>query len=209
MLLNGMLNNEFLDSDFFNWVVLPILIFISRLCDVTLGTLRHIFISKGLKTIVPIFGFIEMLIWLIAISQLMKHLNNFACYIAFAGGFSAGTYVGMWIEEKLALGMQIIRLITNFDPVDLISKLQKTNIGATLIDAKGTKGDVKVIFIVIERKNAGTVINLIHEHNPKAFYSIEDVRIANQGVFRNKNNGKNTFFQFDYIKNIFSNKGKR
>ena len=181
-----MLTPEFLHSNLFNWVILPILIFISRLCDVTLGTLRHLFISKGMKTIVPIFGFIEMLIWLVAISQLMKNLNNIACYLAFASGFAAGTYVGMWIEEKLALGMQIIRLITNLDSTELIARLQTKNIGATIIDAKGTKGDVKVIFIVIERVNANAVIQHITEHNPKAFYSIEDVRIANQGVFRSK-----------------------
>ncbi len=203
-----MLNSEFLNSDLFNWVLLPILIFVSRLCDVTLGTLRHIFISKGLKNIVPIFGFVEVLIWLVAISSIMKNLNNIVCYFAFALGFSAGTYVGMLIEEKLALGMQIIRLITNIDASDLIINLQKTNIGATIMDAKGTKGDVKVIFIVVERKNAYSVIHLINEHNPKAFYSIEDVRIANQGVFKS-NDGKNkSIFNFNYLRTMFPGKGK-
>lgn len=203
-----MFDPNFLNSDMFNWVVLPILIFVSRLCDVTLGTLRHIFISKGLKTIVPIFGFIEMIIWLVAISQLMKNLNNIACYIAFAGGFSAGTYVGMWIEEKLALGMQIIRLITNLDTTELVSNLQKTNIGATIMDAKGTKGDVKVIFIVIERKNAFSVISLINAHNPKAFYSIEDVRIANQGVFKGKSGSTSSLFSLDYLRTMLPGSGK-
>ncbi len=204
-----MISNNYFNTDVFNWVVLPILIFISRLSDVTLGTLRHIFIHKGLKNIVPVFGFIEMLIWLIAISQLMKNLNNIACYIAFAGGFSAGTYVGMWIEEKLAIGMQIIRLITNLDYTNLVANLQKTNIGVTIMDAKGTKGDVKVIFIVIERKNAYSVIEHIHEHNPKAFYSIEDVIIASQGVFRSKTGSRNSLFNLNYLRNIFSGrKGK-
>lgn len=206
-----MFDNDFLNSDAFNWVVLPILIFISRLCDVTLGTLRHIFISKGLKTIVPVFGFFEMIIWLLAISQLMKNLNNVACYIAFAGGFSAGTYVGMWVEEKLALGMQIIRLITSLDCTDLVTNLQKTNIGATIMDARGTKGEVKIIFIVIERKNIYTVIQHINTHDPKAFYSIEDVRIANQGVFRSKIGGKSSLFNLDYLRTMFpgrSRKGK-
>jgi uncharacterized protein YebE (UPF0316 family) len=95
----------------------------------------------------------------------------------------------MWIEEKIALGMQIIRLITNLDCGDLISKLQQTNIGATIIDAHGTKGEVKVIFIVIERKNASSVIQHINNHNPKAFYSIEDVKMANQGIFSSTRKG--------------------
>lgn len=200
------LDNEFLNSDLFNWFVLPLIIFVARLCDVTLGTLRHIFISKGLKTIVPVFGFIEILIWLVAISQIMQHLNNFACYIAFAAGFSAGTYVGIMVEEKLALGMQVIRLITNLDAGNLVEDLQAANIGVTLVDATGAKGPVKIIFMVIERKNIGMVIQLIHAHNPKAFYSIEDIRIANQGVFKNKKGGTLPLFDMNYLRTMFPGK---
>src|SRR6185369_4590422 len=93
--------------DWFNWVILPLLIFISRLGDVTLATLRHIFISKGLKRIVPFIGFFEVLIWLVAIRQVFNNLNNIPCFIAWAAGFSMGTYVGIMIEEKIALGMQL------------------------------------------------------------------------------------------------------
>ena len=103
--------------DYFNWIILPLLIFISRLADVSLATLRHIFISKGFKALVPILGFFEVLIWLIAIRQIFNSVDSVVCYIAWAAGFSAGTYLGMYIEEKLALGMQIIRIITNDDTI--------------------------------------------------------------------------------------------
>ena len=96
--------------DYFSWIVLPVLIFMSRMCDVTLGTLRHIFMAKGFTKIVPILGFFEVLLWLIVIGQVMKNLNNVACYIGWAGGFATGTLVGMKIEEKLALGLQVIRI---------------------------------------------------------------------------------------------------
>ena len=99
--------------DFFNWFLFPLIIFCSRLCDVSLGTLRSVLASKGNKKIVPYIGFFEVLLWLIAISQIMKNLNNVMCYFAWAGGYAMGSYVGLTIEEKLAIGKQVMRIITN------------------------------------------------------------------------------------------------
>ncbi len=107
------MEQSFLDSEMFRWVVLPILIFFARMSDVTLGTLRNVFISKGFKNIVPLIGFFEVLIWLISMRQIMQHLDNPLCYIGFAAGFAAGTYVGMTLERRLALGMQVLRIITH------------------------------------------------------------------------------------------------
>ena len=114
-----------MEFDYFSWVILPILIFLARLGDVTMATLRHIFISKGFKKIVPILGFFEVLIWLVAMRQVFSHLDNAACFIAWALGFSAGTYLGMLIDERLAMGMQIIRIITNEDISGLKEFLKK------------------------------------------------------------------------------------
>ena len=112
--------------DYFNWIILPTLIFISRLGDVTMATLRHIFISKGFKKIVPVLGFFEVLIWLVAMRQVFSHLNNAACFIAWAAGFSAGTYLGMFIEERLAMGSQIIRIISS-DDITVLTEVLKSN----------------------------------------------------------------------------------
>lgn len=183
--------------DYFSWILLPIMIFLTRLCDVPLATLRNIFISKGFRNIVPYIGFVEVLVWLVAITQVMKHLNNVACYIAWAGGFSMGTYVGMKIEEKIALGMQVIRIITNQDCEELIEKLREANHGVTVVPAEGAKGPVKMIFTIIKRKSLSSVIELIRKYNPTAFYSVEDIRHSSQGVFvqgSNKMELVNTLF---------------
>lgn len=169
--------------DYFNWVVLPILIFISRLCDVSLGTIRHIFVARGFRTIVPFLGFAEVLIWLLAMTQVMKNLNNGACYFAWAAGFATGNYMGMRLEEKIALGMQVIRIITNQACDDLILALRNANHGVTVVNAEGSTGPVKMIFTIVKRKNIKNVIALIKEYNPNAFYSVEDVRDSSQGVF--------------------------
>ena len=174
--------------DYFSWIVLPLLIFISRLGDVTMATLRHIFISKGLKKIVPILGFFEVLIWLVAMRQVFSHLDNLACFIAWAAGFSAGTYLGMYIEERLAIGTQIIRIITAEDIIPLTDTLKKRNQGITVVDGHGALGPVKLIFTIVKRTNKKEVIELIHLYAPNAFYSIEDVKGSERGVFSDKGN---------------------
>lgn len=175
------------DFDYYNWLLLPLIIFISRICDVTLGTLRHVMMARGQKTIVPFLGFFEVLIWIIVVSQVMKHINNFACYIAWAGGFAAGNYIGLLIEERIALGLQIIRIITNQHCAELITKLQDANHGTTVVEAQGAKGPVKIILTVVKRKNIDPIITIIQKHNPDAFYSIEDIRDVNRGVFSKSN----------------------
>ena len=195
------IDNSFLDSDLFRWVLMPLLIFLARMCDVTLGTLRNVFISKGLRHVVPVLGFFEVLIWLISIRQIMQHLDNVMCYISFAGGFSMGTYIGLKIESRLALGVQVIRIITNQESRELVRALQKENIGITVIDGQGAKGPVKIIFTIAHRKDIVIIRELINIHNPQAFYTIEDVRAANQGVFRKGDEAGKTM---DYVRRIFN-----
>ena len=174
--------------DYFSWIILPLLIFVARLGDVTMATLRHIFVSKGFKKIVPILGFFEVLIWLVAMRQVFSHLDNVACFIAWAAGFSAGTYLGMYIDERLAIGTQIIRIITAEDIIPLTDALKKRNQGITIVDGHGAVGPVKLIFTIVKRTNKAQVIELIHVHTPNAFYSIEDVKGLEHGVFSDNGN---------------------
>lgn len=169
--------------DYYSWIILPLIIFFSRLCDVTLNTLRHVLSTKGYKKLPPLLGFIEVLIWLIVIGQIMNNLNNIACYIAWAAGFATGNYVGLIIEEKLALGLQIVRIITNQDCNNLLNALKNANHGITVVNGEGAKGPVKLIYTIAKRDNVKSITTIINEHTPGAFYSIEDIRNTKQGVF--------------------------
>lgn len=142
--------------------------------------LRTVLASKGYKQIVPFIGFFEVLIWLAAISQIMNNLNNWVCYIAWAGGYATGSYIGLYIEEKIALGIQVIRIITNQGSEEFISELKDRNFGITLVNAEGARGPVKMIFTVVPRKSVKEVVSLINQYTPKSFYSVEDVRNASQ-----------------------------
>lgn len=175
--------NEF---DYYSWLILPLIIFASRIGDVTLGTLRHVLTARGHKNLSPILGFFEVLIWIVVVSQIMKQANNFACYIGWAGGFAAGNYIGLLIEERIALGLQIIRIITHEECSKLIHDLQHSDHGTTVVNATGAKGPVKIILTVVKRKNIDPIIRIIEKHNPAAFYSIEDIRDVNKGVFTRK-----------------------
>jgi len=172
-----------LNFSFYAWFVIPFLIFIARVLDVSLGTVRVIFISRGLKYMAPLIGFLEILIWLLAISQIMKNLSNPACYIAYAGGFAMGNFVGIWIAEKLSLGVVLIRVITAKDASQLVEFLKSADYGVTSVDGHGTTGQVKVIFTIVPRREAQSVVGLIKKFNPKAFYSIEEVGFVEKGIF--------------------------
>jgi uncharacterized protein YebE (UPF0316 family) len=168
-----------LDKQFFiEWILFPLIIFASRATDVSLGTLRSVLANKGMKKMVPFIGFFEVLLWLFAISTVMKNLSNFMCYLGWAGGYATGIYIGLSIEEKLAIGTQVIRVFTQEDIAKLIETLVEKNFSYTILDGEGKKGAVKLIFIVVKRKNVKDVTEIIHRFSPQAFYSIEDIKRA-------------------------------
>ena len=173
----------FFDSELFRWIVLPILIFVARILDVSIGTIRIVFVSRGDKAIAPLLGFFEVLIWLLAIGQIIRNLSNFACYLAYGGGFAAGTLIGLIIEEKLAVGVLMVQVITKKDAGELIANLRASNYGVTVVTARGESGSVDVIYTIIRRSDLGTVVEIIKRFNPNAFYSVENVRSVSRGVF--------------------------
>jgi len=184
-----------LNSEFFAWVVLPLLIFIARVADVSLGTVRVIFITRGLKYLAPIVGFFEILIWLMAIGQIMRNLSNPLCYIAYAAGFATGNYIGIWIAEKLSLGVVLIRVITSKDASELLEYLKSAKYGVTSVDAQGSAGKVQVVFTIVPRREVGSIVNLIKQFNPKAFYTIEEVGFVEEGIFPAKKTWLNNVFR--------------
>jgi uncharacterized protein YebE (UPF0316 family) len=177
----------FFDNNTFTFIVLPILIFLFRIVDQSIGTLRLIFAAKGLKRLAPFFAFFESFIWLVAIGQIMKHLDNVYCYLAFAGGYSVGNFFGILLEEKLSIGNVVIRVIPKKDTTALIQHLRELKYGVTVVPVDGMMGPTKMLFTTIRRKEARRVIEIIQEFNPTAFYTIDEVKIVSGGYFDRKN----------------------
>ncbi len=198
---------SFISPEIFTYVIIPVLIFCARICDVTLGTIRVIFISKGIKYLAPIIGFVEVIIWLLAIGQVMNNLTHPVAYIAYGAGFASGTYIGMLIEEKISLGLTSVRIITKKDPTELIDYLRSQNYGVTSIDGTGGTGKVKMVFTIIKRQDLHNVVGIVKQFNPNAFYSVEEVKSIAEGVFPEKHpRGFGVFSWIDSLR--FFRKGK-
>lgn len=173
---------SFFDTFWFTYVLLPLLIFCSRILDVSLDTLRIVFVSKGNKVVAPVLGFFEVLIWLIAITRIMQNLDNITCYIAYAAGFATGNYLGLRIEQKLALGIHMFRIITQKDATSLIKSMKEHGFGVTVIEAEGKDGGVHIIYSIVKRSDNQKVVEIVNKFNPQAFYTIENVIKINENL---------------------------
>ncbi|MCH7414872.1 DUF2179 domain-containing protein [Belliella sp. R4-6] len=172
---------EYLESfgisvEIFNYVIMPLMIFFARVMDVSINTLRIMFMLNGKKKIAPILGFFEALIWLLAIGQIFQNINNPMSYLAYAGGFAMGTFVGMTIEEKLALGRVLVRVITPTPMPELIEYMKEKNFRFTSVGAEGRFGKVNLLFTVMKRDALTEFVGKVKSFNDKAFYTIESVK---------------------------------
>ena len=173
---------EILESNIYTYGILPLLIALARIIDVSIGTIKIIQISRGNKLLAPLLGFFEVLVWLVAVTSIFQNLNNWVCYIAYALGFALGSYIGIKIEEKLAIGVQLIRIITRKNAGNLINSLRENGYGVTAIKAEGSTGEVGVLYSIVNRKNMNKIVEIIQAHNPNAFYTIEDIRFVSQPI---------------------------
>ncbi|MDR1382042.1 MAG: DUF5698 domain-containing protein [Tannerella sp.] len=168
--------------DAYPWL-LPVVIFFGRICDVTLGTLRIIFVSKGERKKAPLVGFFEVFIWVVIISQIFSHTNSLIAYLAYAGGYAAGNFIGILVENKIAFGYVLFRIYTKNDGHQLAKLLNKNGIGSTFIKGEGVISEVDIIETVINRKLQQKVTRIIDEFDAEAFYHIEDIRSKERGIF--------------------------
>ena len=167
----------------YQYIVLPIIIFFARICDVSLGTLRIVFVSKGKKNIAPILGFFELFIWIVVINQIIKNADSIVCYLAYAGGYAAGNFLGMNIEERIAIGSQLIKVFSSKDVAPLQKSLNEAGFGTTVVEGDGSAGKVKIIYLVINRKTFDQAKKILIDFDPSIFYVIEDVRLVKSGIF--------------------------
>lgn len=172
--------NEF---DWTNWVFIPGLIFGARVVDVSLGTLRIISVSRGRKLLSAVLGFFEVFIWLLAIGQIFKNLDGWQHLLAYSAGFATGNYVGIWLEGRLAMGLNLLRVITRKGSTELVDALHAEDLGCTVVQAEGAFGPVQVLFMVLRRRDIPRTMDIVRSFNPNAFFTLEDVRGVEHGIF--------------------------
>jgi uncharacterized protein YebE (UPF0316 family) len=165
------------------WLMLgnALLIFGLRLIDVSLGTVRLIMISRGRRKIAPLLGFVEVTIWVVAISQVITNLDNIFNILGYSGGFAVGTLVGMWIEDKLALGHVEISIFSTTRGRKIVRKLRQADYGVTELTGNGRTGVVNFITTIVPRRDVKNIFQLVNRIDPKSFIAVDDMKAVKQG----------------------------
>jgi uncharacterized protein YebE (UPF0316 family) len=159
------------------WFI-PILIFFARVFDVSLGTLRTLLMITGHRSLSALLGVAEVTVWIFAIGGAVKYLSHPMAVVGYAGGFGVGILVGMKLEEKLALGYRMVRVISTRVDIDVANVLRAEGYRVTRVEGSGMSGPVEIAFLVIRRKQLPHLQKLMKERVPEAFLSIERVEVA-------------------------------
>lgn len=154
-------------------ILYALMIMSLRIIDVSLGTIRTIITVQGKKYVAGAIGFIEVTIWVVAITSVMSHLDNLVNIVAYSGGFALGTIIGITLEQKLGSGFVWLNIISMNYPDDITTVLRKNNFGVTLIPGEGASGGVTVLLVLIPRKRQREVMTLIEDIDPKAFITVQ------------------------------------
>lgn len=160
----------------------PILIFGLRIVDVSLGTLRIVYVTRGERLHASLLGLLEVLAWVMAAGTAILNLTSPFHVLGYAGGFSAGTWVGMWLEEKTAVGIATVQAFCRRPHSGVPNGLRSLGLGVTQVEGEGLEGPVDVVSTVVRRRLVPRVIDTIEAHDPDAFITVYETR-ARRGRF--------------------------
>ncbi len=158
-----------------------LLIFVLRVCDVSLGTMRTVFTVRGMRHYSSALGFIEAAIWVLAIRHVFNNLDSWLNVIGYAGGYAAGNFSGITLERWIGSGWVLLRVISMEKAGPLRQALGERGFGVTCVEGQGVSREVDVLFIVAPRKRGKEALNLVQEIDEKAFITIDPVTPARGG----------------------------
>jgi len=159
----------------------PLVIFLLRIVDVSLATTRMLLSVRGQKLVVPLIGFVEVLVWLFAAGNAIRFLDSPLHVVGYAAGFATGNVVGLWVEEKLALGLATVRIISEHGGVELADALREKGFGVTEFSGQGREGVVEVVYTVARRADVSRILELANYWSPDAFVTVEEPRAIHRG----------------------------
>ena len=161
-----------------------LLIFFARVADVTLSTIRTLMVVQGRKVQAALIGFFEVGIYVTALSKVVNSLDNPLNLLAYCLGFAAGNYVGITIENKIALGNLSAQIISRTsDNTELINSLRENGFGVTIIVGQGIEGPRDVLNVVLNRKDLNKLKKLVYDINKDAFITVSSINPISGGYF--------------------------
>ena len=154
-------------------VFAALLIFSLKLADTSLGTMRTLLVTRNKPMYAALVGLLESGIWIVAISQVIKDIDDPVLIAAYATGFSAGIIFGSYIERMVGVGNIIVRVFCPSNSSSVAEKLRENGHGVTVIDGQGKDGPVKVYLCIIKRRKLKSVLKMIEEINPNAYITTD------------------------------------
>ena len=173
---------EFLLS--LNPYVYALVIFLLRICDMSMDTIRVLFVVRGKKLYVFVLGFMQAVIFVVAISSVLTKMSNLLNVLAYALGFATGNVVGMLIENRLAIGHTMVTIISSRLGANIAERLRASGYAVTEISGRGKDGTVFELHVSINRRDVDAVETVVLESDPQAFVTAEDIRPVRRGFFR-------------------------
>ncbi|MGI5838123.1 MAG: DUF2179 domain-containing protein [bacterium] len=163
-----------------------VFIFLARLVDVSMMTIRTLLVVRGKRVTAALIGFVEIIIYIVALGEVFKNLDNWLNILAYATGFAVGNYVGSYIEEKMAMGFLNVQVISTKCPDGLTGKLREDGFGVTVVEGKGRVGVRKILYIIAKRKEFPALMDKILTSDPDAFVTALDARSIRGGFIGHK-----------------------
>ena len=165
-----------IEFDVISYILLPTLIFLARVADVTVATVKLMFVVNNARRMAAILGFFEAFITIVALSRIMQDASNMVAFFMYAAGFATGTFAGMWIEEKMAYGSVLVRIISKNIPHALLDYLTENQYRYSMVDANDQSGNTQILFTVCKRSRLGSLLSSLESIAPQALYTIEGVK---------------------------------
>ncbi len=164
-------------------MLIYILIFFAKIIEVALMTVRTVLLTKGHKLFASVIGFVEVVIWILAVSTILGSITDDPLKIVvYAGGFSVGCYLGSWLEEKLALGLVTIQVIVEFTEAKrLAGILRDTGIGVTVVEGEGKLKKRGIVMVHARRKFQSRMLQIMEEHSIQGMISTTETKVIHGG----------------------------
>lgn len=159
-------------------------VFVARILDVSLSTIRILMLTRGKRLLAAFLGFFEVTIYITALSQVVGNLDNPVKILVYALGFSTGTMIGGFLEEKLAVGHTFIELVPKIHGTELVIALREENFGVTVLEGQGRTGPRNILTIILRRKDLNRFKTVVDQVDPDAFYAILDARSTKGGYIK-------------------------
>lgn len=169
---------------------LPVVIFCARVADVSIGTLRMICIVRDHRPLAVMLSFAEVTIWLLAVTSVLTHLDQWWNILAYACGYATGSAVGMWIERRLALGTQMVTFVSCGAAQPVADRLRVANYRVTTLAGSNDDGPVSICYTVLPRKQTEVAIQVAREVDPDVNATVEDVRTTTLDQMAGRGPGK-------------------